>query len=238
VHGLQPQVGNSRERRRLRIARTVGFRQAPTGDGNIISGPWINSFHLIIARASVGGLNVIDRLREPVRLGAGLRPDGTLSDEVQKRALSCLWRFGQRLRELPPQTVRVVGTNTLGAARNADVFLRAAEEALGHRIEVIAGVEEARLIYLGVAHSLAPTGERRLVVDIGGGSTELIIGEGFQPLHVDSLQMGCVSFTNRFFPYGKLTEKKWNAAETAARIELELVASVYTACAGKWWWTI
>lgn len=188
-----------------------------------------NSFHMIVASPDADGLKIVDRLREPVRLGAGLRPDGSLSEEAQRRALVCLRRFGQRLRKLPSQAVRAVGTNTLRAAHNAGAFLNAAEEALGHPIEVIAGVEEARLIYLGVAHSLAPSGERRLVVDIGGGSTELIIGEQFRALHVDSLQMGSVSFTGRFFADGKFSRKRWEAAELAARLELAPVAVAYTA---------
>ena len=181
-----------------------------------------NSFHMIVARMHGGQLRVIDRLRDPVRLAGGLDRHNRLEPEVRKRAIECLQRFGQRLRELGPESVRVVGTNTLRRAEDPD-FIDAAQQALGHPIEVVAGVEEARLIYLGVAHSLADTGGRRLVMDIGGGSTELIIGEGFQPLRMNSLYMGCVSMTERFFHGGKLAKANFQEAETAARIELEPV---------------
>jgi exopolyphosphatase/guanosine-5'-triphosphate,3'-diphosphate pyrophosphatase len=181
-----------------------------------------NSFHLIVARLSPGELKTMDRLKEMVRLAGGLRRDKSLDPDTQERALGCLERFGQRLRELPPDRVRVVGTNTLRSARNADDFLARAELALGHPIEVVAGVEEARLIYLGVAHSLAVSPDsRRLVMDIGGGSTELIVGAGYTPARMESLYMGCVSLTRKHFPEGKLSAKAFRRAETAARQELE-----------------
>lgn len=183
-----------------------------------------NSFHMIVARMHDGQLRVLDRLREPVRLGAGLDKDLRLLPDARKRALDCLERFGQRLRELGSERVRVVGTNTLRRARDAD-FLEQAQLALGHPIEVITGVEEARLIYLGVAHSLADSGGRRLVMDIGGGSTELIIGEGFNPLRMDSLYMGCVSLSERFFADGKFSKSNFQAAELAAGIELEPITA-------------
>ena len=181
-----------------------------------------NSFHMIVARLHGGQLRVIDRLRDPVRLAGGLDRHNRLEPGVRKRAIECLQRFGQRLRELGPESVRVVGTNTLRRAEDPE-FIEEAQQALGHPIEVVAGVEEARLIYLGVAHSLADTGGRRLVMDIGGGSTELIIGEGFQPLRMDSLYMGCVSMSERFFRGGKLSKANFQDAELAARIELEPV---------------
>jgi exopolyphosphatase/guanosine-5'-triphosphate,3'-diphosphate pyrophosphatase len=179
-----------------------------------------NSFHMIVARLHDGQLRVLDRLRDPVRLGAGLMKQNRIDPEVRKRAIECLQRFGQRLRELGPESVRVVGTNTLRRARDPD-FMEEAQQALGHPIEVIAGVEEARLIYLGAAHSLADNGGRRLVMDIGGGSTELIIGEGFKPLRMDSLYMGCVSMTEQYFGSGKLTKSNFQDAEVAAGLELE-----------------
>lgn len=179
-----------------------------------------NSFHLIVARLQDGQLRVIDRLRDPVRLAAGLGQDLRLDPEVRQRAIECLRRFGQRLAELGPGSVRVVGTNTLRQARDPE-FIEAAQQALGHPIEVVAGIEEARLIYLGVAHSLAVDEGRRLVVDIGGGSTELIIGEGFQPLRLDSLYMGCVTLSERFFRGGKLGKSGFEAAELLAALELE-----------------
>ncbi|HEY9198357.1 MAG TPA: exopolyphosphatase [Gammaproteobacteria bacterium] len=179
-----------------------------------------NSFHMIVARLHDGQLRVVDRLRDPVRLAAGLDRNHRLDPDVRRRAIECLQRFGQRLRDLGPDSVRVVGTNTLRQARDAE-FIEEAQQALGHPIEVIAGVEEARLIYLGVAHSLGDQGGRRLVMDIGGGSTELIIGEGFQPLRLDSLYMGCVSLTERCFRGGKLGKGNFAEAELIAALELE-----------------
>jgi len=181
-----------------------------------------NSFHLIIARMGPGELKVLDRLKEMVRLAGGLRPDKTLDPAVQEHALACLTRFGQRLRELDSDNVRAVGTNTLRSARGSEAFLQRAEEALGHPIEIVSGMEEARLIYLGVAHSLAAAPDRRrLVMDIGGGSTELITGDGTAPRRMESLYMGCVSLTRKHFPEGELSRKAFDRAETAARQELE-----------------
>jgi len=180
-----------------------------------------NSFHLVIARREPNGaLVIIDRLREMVRLAAGLDDERRLSAESRTRALECLGRFGQRLGEIPPANVRIVGTNTLRKARNADEFVRAAEDALNHRVEIVSGMEEARLIYLGVVRSLAQDG-RRLVMDIGGGSTEFIIGDGPEPVEKASLHMGCVSHSQRFFGDGTITKKAFDAAELAARVEIE-----------------
>jgi exopolyphosphatase/guanosine-5'-triphosphate,3'-diphosphate pyrophosphatase len=145
---------------------------------------------MLIARADDHDVRIVDRLRDPVQLAMGLDERGALSSEAQARALACLSRFGQRLREFPTAQVRTVGTNTLRQARKARDFLERGEAALGHPIEVIAGQEEARLIFLGVAHSTPADDRRRLVVDIGGGSTECIIGEGFDPLQRASLYMG------------------------------------------------
>jgi exopolyphosphatase / guanosine-5'-triphosphate,3'-diphosphate pyrophosphatase len=182
-----------------------------------------NSFHLIVAGLRQGQLQVLDRLREPVRLAAGLDKHQRLHPEARARALACLERFGQRLRHLPARNVRVVGTNALRQAQGTGGFLRDAEAAIGHPIEIISGVEEARLIYLGVSHSLPDAGGRRLVVDIGGGSTELIIGEGFEALYPESLYMGCVSFSERYFPDGQLGKEGWRGAEIAAGLELRPV---------------
>lgn len=180
-----------------------------------------NSFHMIVCRVQDNELVVVDRLREMVRLAAGIDKEKNLSEEAQQRALDCLTRIGQRLRDLPHNSVRVVGTNTLRSAHNAQEFIEQAEERLGHTIEIISGVEEARLIYLGVAHSLASDHARRLVMDIGGGSTELIIGEDFTPLTLESLYLGCVSMSRRFFAGGNITGKALRQAELAAQIELE-----------------
>jgi exopolyphosphatase/guanosine-5'-triphosphate,3'-diphosphate pyrophosphatase len=178
-----------------------------------------NSFHMIVARLQHGQLVVIDRLREMVRLASGLRADGTLDPASESRALQCLQRFGERIRTMHAERVRVVGTNTLRRTRNSQAFLAAAEAALGHPVEVIAGIEEARLIYQGVAHSLPAADGRTLVVDIGGGSTELIVGQGFEPERLESLFMGCVGISQRFFDE-KLTAKRFDRARLAVRLEL------------------
>ncbi|MFO7954955.1 exopolyphosphatase [Thioalkalivibrio sp.] len=188
-----------------------------------------NSFHMIVSRRQEGEVLKVDRLKEMVRLASGLDPEGRLDPEVAQRALDCLDRFGQRLRQLPRGHVRVVGTNTLRQMRESRVFLRAAEEALGHPVEIIAGREEARLIYLGVAHTLADDSGRRLVMDIGGGSTEFVIGERFEPVLAESLEMGCVTFTRRFFAEGRLTRKAFAAAQLRAEQELQPIASAYRA---------
>ena len=179
-----------------------------------------NSFHMVVAKLRAGELIIVDRLREMVRLGAGLDAQRHLTEEAQQRALACLDRFGQRLRDLPPGSVRAVGTNTLLAARNAGPFLIQAEKALGHPIDIISGIEEARLIYAGVAQSLATDGRRRLVVDIGGGSTEYVIGVDKIPLRKESVRMGCVSGLAHF-PEGKVTGKRFKNAVIAAQYELE-----------------
>ncbi len=191
-----------------------------------------NSFHCQIARVVGDQIYTLDALREPVRLGAGLGKDKRLDESSQERALACLQRFGERLRGLDPHTVRAIGTNTLRVAKNASAFLKKAEAALGFPIEVVAGREEARLIYLGVSHGLPISREKRLVVDIGGGSTELIIGASHKPQQLDSLFMGCVSYSLRFFPDGKVTKSAMKQAELAARTELQPVATHFAR--GNW----
>jgi len=184
-----------------------------------------NSFHMIVANYNDDRLQVIDKLKEMVRLASGLDAGNNLTDEAAGRGIQCLERFGQRIREIPRRNVRVVGTNTLRKARNGQAFLRAARQALGHGIEIISGLEEARLVHLGVAHFMYNEADKRLVVDIGGGSTEVIIGKGFQPLEMESLYMGCVSITQRFFDDGQITVKKMRKAILSARQELEIVES-------------
>lgn len=186
-----------------------------------------NSFHMIVANLRGSELVVVDRLREMVRLAAGLTPARNLSPEVQLRALECLERFGQRVRDMPPGTVRAVGTNTLRAARNAQAFLIMAEQALGHPIEIISGIEEARLTYLGVAQSLAANGRRRMVMDIGGGSTEFIIGVDNTPRDKESLRLGCVSMSLAHFGDGKITPKRFRRAVLHAEQELEPIEHVF-----------
>ena len=172
-----------------------------------------NSFHLIVARLQDGQLSKLDRLREMVKLGAGLDSNNNLTDEAIERALACLARFGQRLSHMPKGSVRIVGTRTLRIARNSKYFLQRAEGVLNQPIEIVSGIEEARLIYLGVAHGLDHTPpRRRLVIDIGGGSTELIIGEGYSPKRLESLSLGCASMSQRFFPKGMVNQKATRSA--------------------------
>ena len=159
-----------------------------------------------------------------LRIGAGLDAKGNLTANARRSALACLARFGERLAGLHPSAVRAVATNTFRVARNAHSFLAQAERALGFPIDVISGHEEARLIYLGVAHVLPPSSGPRLVVDIGGGSTEFIIGRGLEPQLLDSLKIGCVGMSQRFFADGALTAAAFAAAETAARVEIEAIA--------------
>jgi exopolyphosphatase/guanosine-5'-triphosphate,3'-diphosphate pyrophosphatase len=197
-----------------------------------------NSFHMVVARHSHGQLVIIDRLREMVRLAAGVAENGRIDKDVAARALACLQRFGQRLRDMHADSVRVVGTNALRLAHKKQAFLERAREALGHPIEIIAGMEEARLIYSGVAHTMPSEPGKRLVVDIGGGSTELVIGEGLNPLQLESLQMGCVSLSERFFRDGKISAKRFERARLAARLELEPVQVAFRrlgweSCAGS-----
>lgn len=186
-----------------------------------------NSFHMIVARIDDGHVQVIDRLKEMVRLGEGLRDDKTISPEVAERALACLERFGQRLRGFEPGSVRAVGTNTLRQVPAEIGFIEQAEAALGHPIDVIAGREEARLIYLGVAYGLAAGAERRLVVDIGGGSTEIIVGLGFSPRLRESLHMGCVSMSQRHFADGRITAKAMQRAELTGALEVRPVRELF-----------
>jgi exopolyphosphatase/guanosine-5'-triphosphate,3'-diphosphate pyrophosphatase len=187
-----------------------------------------NSFRLQVGRVVDDQIYPLDALREPVRLAAGLTADKHLDEAAQARAIECLNRFGERLRGLPSGAVRAVGTNTLRVAKNARDFMPRFETALGFPIEVVAGREEARLIYLGVSHSLPASTEVRLVVDIGGGSTEFIVGAGNQPHRLESLYMGCVSYSLKFFPGGKIGKSDMKHAETAARIEIETIKKQFS----------
>jgi exopolyphosphatase / guanosine-5'-triphosphate,3'-diphosphate pyrophosphatase len=182
-----------------------------------------NSFHMVVARRSNGAIAIVDRIREMVRLGAGLDEQGRISTGAADAALACLGRFRERLSALEARQVRAVGTNTLRRARRRNAFLSRARGALGHPIEVISGVEEARLVFLGAAHSLPSLAGRRLVVDIGGGSTELIVGKGYEALRLESLYMGCVSSSEKFFPEGAITERGFRDARLLARRELQPV---------------
>jgi exopolyphosphatase/guanosine-5'-triphosphate,3'-diphosphate pyrophosphatase len=186
-----------------------------------------NSFHMVVARYSHGQLVILDRLREMVRLAAGLDDSNRLDDAATERALRCLERFGQRLRAMRADSVRVVGTNALRRAKRKRWFLERARAALGHPIEIISGLEEARLIYSGVVHTSPMSPDKRLVIDIGGGSTEVVIGEGFNPLLLESLSVGCVGLSALCFDDGRISAKRFEKARTAVRLELEPLLETY-----------
>ena len=186
-----------------------------------------NSFRLQVGRVVDDQIYILDSMKEPVRLASGLTADKRLDPAAQTRALEGLRRFGERLRGLDAGAVRAVATNTFRVAKNAAEFLPLAEEALGFPIEIIAGREEARLIYIGASHSLPMAAHKRLVVDIGGGSTEFIIGKRHDPQLMESLYMGCVSYTLRFFPDRKIDKKRLREAQVAAAKEIELIAHEY-----------
>lgn len=184
-----------------------------------------NSFRLQICRNNNGQLQVVDSIKEMVRFAAGLDEHKNLDLASQERALSCLSKFGERLRGFSPEQVRVVATNTFRVAKNINQFIPKAEAALGFPIEVIAGREEARLIYTGVVHTLPPNGEKMLVIDIGGGSTEFVIGSELQPTHTESLPMGCVTYSLRFFQ-NKIGEKDFQTAINTARSEIQRISKL------------
>lgn len=181
-------------------------------DGELIAAIDIgsNSYHMVIARHLLGQLRVVDRHRENVRMAAGLGDDGVLDEVTLRRCLDCLAKMRQRLSGIPKKQVRAIATNTVRRLANPDAFLQPAEAALGRGIEVVAGREEARLVYLGVAHALPPEHNHRLVVDIGGGSTECIIGKQHEALKRESIQMGCVATTLQCFGDGEITSARWD----------------------------
>lgn len=185
-----------------------------------------NSFHLLIMRLQQGVLEVVDREKDMVQLALGLTPNGGLTSAAQKRALTCLTRFGERLATIPPSQIRVVGTKTLRAADKAKGFIKAAEDTLGHTIEIISGFEEARLVYKGLAHSVANDNYNRLVIDIGGGSTELIIGRDATPHIMESLNVGCVS-ASQLIGKEKVSKKTYQRAYLAAQAQIEQVRPTY-----------
>ncbi|MFM2030373.1 MAG: hypothetical protein RL517_1566 [Pseudomonadota bacterium] len=190
-----------------------------------------NSFRMLVAQVvhtpSGTQLRPIDTLRESVRLAAGLTDNKLLGNDAYQRGITAIRRFGERIRGFDPSMVRAVATNTLRVAKNAASFVRDAEEALGFPIEIIAGVEEARLIYIGAAHEVPAVQGNRLVVDIGGGSTEFIIGRGYEPKLMESLYIGCVSHSLRFFPKGNLDSHAFKEAELAARREIQVISGAY-----------
>lgn len=190
-----------------------------------------NSFHLIVARVKHGEMRPVEVLAEKVQLGAGL-VDNRLSPDAIERGLDCLARFAQMLGSVSAERIRVVGTNALRVADNRRDFTGPAQQILGAPVNVIYGREEARLVYLGVAHTLADDAQSRLVIDIGGGSTELIIGQRFEPQRLESLQMGCVSFSDTCFPDGKISKDNYRHAYIRARLEVSHIR--YHFHAGHW----
>lgn len=186
-----------------------------------------NSFHMIICSLKDGKLQTLDRLKEMVRLAAGLDHHKNLDHPTQEKALECLKRFGERIRNFPPHSVTIVGTNTLRLAKNSQQFIHKAERALGHPIHIISGIEEARLIYQGVAHSLGSNANNRFVMDIGGSSTEYIIGRQEIAHTKESLNMGCVTVSQNFFKQGVISKKNFRKATLFAEHHLEPFQSTY-----------
>ncbi|MDR0805781.1 MAG: exopolyphosphatase [Enterobacteriaceae bacterium] len=185
-----------------------------------------NSFHMVIARVVNGALQVLGRLKQRVHLADGLDKDNYLSEEAMERGLNCLALFAERLQGFSPDSVRIVGTHTLRLAVNGPEFLQRAKMIMPYPIEIISGQEEARLIYMGVAHTQQEKG-RKLVIDIGGGSTELVIGEDFTPILAESRRMGCVSFSKQFFPDDVISKQNFQKAQLAAEQKLENLAWQY-----------
>ncbi|THD38680.1 exopolyphosphatase [Pantoea sp. R102] len=185
-----------------------------------------NSFHMVIARVVDGAMQVLGRLKQRVHLADGLDAQNRLSEEAMERGLSCLALFAERLQGFSAANVTIVGTHTLRIASNAEEFLQRAAEVIPYPIEVISGNEEARLIFMGVEHTQPEKG-RKLVIDIGGGSTELVIGEDFEPQLVESRRMGCVSFANLYFPKGEISQDNFRRARLAAAQKLETLAWQY-----------
>ena len=188
-----------------------------------------NSFHMIVARVDeFGNFSMVDQMKEMVRLRGGLDEENNMDEAVAQNALDCLQRFGDRIRHLDKNAVRAAGTNTLRTMNKSKSFLHKANKALGHRIEIIPGREEARLVYLGVSHTLSDDRGNQLVIDIGGGSTEFIIGEMFEPKLLESLNFGSVSATKRFFADGNLSKNNWEKANTALRLEIMPIAKQFS----------
>ncbi|XXQ67592.1 exopolyphosphatase [Neisseriaceae bacterium B1] len=185
-----------------------------------------NSFRLQICVNQNDQLQVIENIKQMVRLAGGLDENKNLDETSQQRALECLAQFGERLRGFSPENVRAVATNTFRVAKNIKPFHEKAEAALGFPIEIIAGREEARLIYTGVVQTFNSNGQKMLVVDIGGGSTEFILGHALQPTHTESLPLGCVTYSKRFFE-DKISQKDFKAAINAARGEIQRISKIY-----------
>lgn len=179
-----------------------------------------NSFHLLVATFRSGQIYPIDSVKHMVRMAAGLDEHKVISPEYLEKAYESLRSMAERIQNIPKSHVRIVGTNTLRVAKNSAQFIQQAEKILGHEIEIISGREEARMLYLGVAQSTSGNPARKLVMDIGGGSTELIIGDGMQAVARESLYMGCVSYTQKYFKGGIINKENWKRAVINALQEL------------------
>ncbi len=191
-----------------------------------------NSFRLEIGHYEFGHIQRVEYLKETVRQGNGLDEDRNLTQDAMERGWACLARFGERLAGFPRAHVRAVATQTLREARNRDDFLVRGSEVLGYPIDVVSGTEEARLIYQGVARLLPQSDERRLVVDIGGRSTELILGQQYTPDTVASFRVGSVAWSQRYFANGDFTASALRGAEIAAKAVLD--EAVATFRPGAW----
>lgn len=187
-----------------------------------------NSFHMLMVKVVGGSVQVIGRVKRKVRLAAGLNDNLVLSHKAMKRGWECLALFAERLQDIPPQNIRIVGTATLRLAQNVKTFLQEAEAILGQKVQVISGEDEARIIYLGVAHT-SNSDSNRLVIDIGGASTEVVIGQGFTPKLLSSLNMGCVTFLERYFSDQQLSEENFQAAIKAAEVAVQPIQQRFIA---------
>jgi len=187
-----------------------------------------NSFHMVVAEPEGSSIRIVDKLRVPVRLGAGLDSEKKINKETRLLALDALGQFAQRLRGVPLKQIRIVGTNTLRRARNSKDFMDEAHTILGKRIDIISGREEARLIFSAVSHAAPDSDTQRLVIDIGGGSTEVIIGKGFKPTLLESINMGCVSYTTKYLSAKNISADDIKRASLEAQIELRPIARAYT----------
>ncbi|WGW00256.1 guanosine-5'-triphosphate,3'-diphosphate diphosphatase [Vibrio sp. YMD68] len=186
-----------------------------------------NSFHMLVVRHINGSVQTMAKIKRKVRLASGLDSNNALSHEAMQRGWDCLSLFAERLQDIPVENIRIVGTATLRTATNVDIFLKQANKILGHDINVISGEQEAAMIYQGVAHTSGGSG-RRLVVDIGGASTELIIGKGFEAKALTSLKMGCVTWLDKYFQDRQLSKENFDSAIQAAKQTIAPILEQYT----------
>lgn len=192
-----------------------------------------NSFHMMVATPEGDSIRKVDSLRMPTRLGAGLDENKHLNPETEKKAIEALAQYAERLRDVPRKNIRMVGTNTLRRARNSEKLMQEAKKLLGIPIEIISGREEARLIYTAVSHTFPDNSKQRLVIDIGGGSTEFIIGKGYEPKLMESVNMGCVSYSTRFLD-SEIDIKSAAMKQATIEAELELQPLVVAYKTANW----